>query len=62
MKRKTVFLIIVVVVFVGILLCVHYFPLWVSVTNVIVSVAGVFVGWMARVLYNKYIVDDLPKK
>lgn len=62
MKRKTVFLIIVVVVIATTLLCVHYFPLWVSVTNVLVSAAGVLAGWMARVLYNKYISDDLPQK
>lgn len=55
MKKKYVFWIIVLAVILVILFCSHYFPLWVSVTNLIVFGAGCVVGWIAKKLYEKYI-------
>lgn len=56
MKKTLIITAIVAVVVIGILLCLHYFPFWVNLTNVIVLVAGIIIGWIARVLYAKYIV------
>lgn len=58
MKKTLIITAIVVVVVIGILLCLHYFPFWVNLTNVIVLVVGILVGWIARVLYAKYILND----
>lgn len=58
LKKTLIITAIVVVVVIGILLCLHYFPFWVNLTNVIVLVVGIIVGWIARVLYAKYILND----
>lgn len=57
LKKTLIITAIVVVVVIGILLCLHYFPFWVNLTNVIVLVVGMIVGWIARVLYAKYILN-----
>lgn len=58
LKKTLIITAIVVVVVIGILLCLHYFPFWVNLTNVIVLVVGILVGWIARVLYAIYILND----
>lgn len=57
MKKNLIITAIIAVVVIGALLCMHYFPLWVSVTNVLVFAAGLVCGWLARVLYAKYDED-----
>jgi hypothetical protein len=58
MKKKTIILIAVIVaVVIGVLVYMHYTPVWVSISNVICGAAGVVVGWIAHVLYNKYIKE-----
>lgn len=58
MKKKTIIWITVIVaVVIGVLVYMHYTPVWVSISNVICGAAGVVVGWIAHVLYNKYIKE-----
>lgn len=58
MKKKTIIWIAVIVaVVIGVLVYMHYTPVWVSISNVICGAAGVAVGWIAHVLYNKYIKE-----
>lgn len=56
MKKKTIIMLIVVAVLV--ILGVLYFkftPVWVSLTSVICVAGGLVVGWIAHILYAKYI-------
>jgi hypothetical protein len=58
MKKKTIILIAVIVaVVIGVLVYMHYTPVWVSISNVIFGAVGIVVGWIAHVLYNKYIKE-----
>lgn len=55
MKKKLIITAVVaVVVIVGVLLYMHYSPVWVNISNV----AAVIAGWYARVLYAKYVIED----
>lgn len=58
MKKKTIIWIAVIVaVVIGVLVYMHYTPVWVSISNVICAAVGVVLGWIAHVLYNKYIKE-----
>lgn len=58
LKKTLIITAIVAVVIIGILLCLHYFPFWVNLTNVIVLIVGFVIGWFARVLYAKYVLNN----
>lgn len=56
MKKKTIIMLVAVVVLV--ILGVLYFkftPVWASLTSVICVAGGLVVGWIAHILYAKYI-------
>lgn len=56
MKKKTIIMLIVVVVLV--ILGVLYFkftPVWASLTSVACVAGGLVVGWIAHILYAKYV-------
>lgn len=55
MKRKIIFIAIIVVIVIAILLFAHYAPVWVSITNLVALVIGVVLGWIANVAYNKFV-------
>ena len=58
MKKKTIIWIAVIVaVVIGVLVYMHYTPVWVSISNVIFGAVSIVVGWIAHVLYNKYIKE-----
>lgn len=58
MKKKTIIWIAVIIaVVIGALVYMHYTPVGVSISNVICGAAGIVVGWIAHVLYNKYIKE-----
>lgn len=58
MKKKTIIWIAVIIaVVIGALVYMHYTPVWVSISNVICGAAGIVVGWIAHMLYNKYIKE-----
>lgn len=53
MKKKTIIWIAVIVaVVIGVLVYMHYTPVWVSISNVIFGAVGITIGWIAHVLYN----------
>ena len=56
MKKKTIIMLIVVAVLV--ILGVLYFkftPVWASLTSVACVAGGLVVGWIAHILYAKYV-------
>lgn len=58
MKKKTIIWIAVIVaVVIGVLVYMHYTPVWVSISNVIFGAVGITIGWIANVLYNKYVKE-----
>ena len=58
MKKKTIIRVaIIVAVVIGALVYMHYTPVWVSISNVIFGAVGITIGWIAHVLYNKYIKE-----
>jgi hypothetical protein len=59
MKKKTIIWIaIAVLAVIGILLYMHYTPVWVSLSNLVVAVGGVIAGWILNILYVKYIKTE----
>jgi len=58
MKKKTIILIaVILIVVIGGLIYMHYTPIWISISNIIFGAFGIVIGWIAYVLYNKYIKD-----
>lgn len=58
MKKKTIIWIAVIVaVVIGVLVYMHYTPVWVSISNVIFGAVGITIGWIAHVFYNKYVKE-----
>ena len=53
MKQKLIILAIAIVVIVGLLAYYQYVPFWASIVSFI---AGMIVGWMAKVWSEKHIV------
>lgn len=60
MSKKQIFWIILVVVVIAVLLCLHYFPLWVSGVTVLSFAAGLVGGWVGKLFYDKYIIKPEP--
>jgi len=56
MKKKVIISAIVIAVIIGVLVYMHYTPVWVSISNSIVFIAGLVIGWFAKVIYNKYYI------
>lgn len=54
MKNKFITLAIVVAVFVIIIICNKFFPLWSSIVNMACSVLSFCAGWFARRWYEQY--------
>lgn len=59
MNKKTIIwsIVVAVVVVLGVILYTHGVPVWVSIANVISAAVGIVLGWIAHVLYNKYIKE-----
>lgn len=53
-KNKLIFWGIVVAVIIILLVVVHYFPLWVSLVNLVCIGLGCVIGWISKIVYNKY--------
>lgn len=58
LKKTLIITAIVLVVVDGVLLYVHYSPVWVNLSNVVALAIGVVIGWIARVLYAKYVINS----
>jgi membrane protein YdbS with pleckstrin-like domain len=53
MKKNIILIVVILVIIAGVLLYMHYTPIWNSISNVIFGSIGVVVGWFAHILYNK---------
>lgn len=56
MKKKLIILAIVLGVIVGLLAYYQYVPFWASIVSTGAFIAGMVVGWMAKVWSEKHIV------
>lgn len=56
-KKYLIIASIVIAIVLISLLCLHYFPFWVNLTNVITLIIGVFIGWGCKFFYDKYILN-----
>lgn len=56
MKKKLIILAIAIVVIVGLLAYYQYVPFWASIVSTGAFIAGMIVGWMAKVWSEKHIV------
>lgn len=54
MKKYLILAAIVVVLIVDVVLVMKFYPLWVTLQNVVVLAVGVAVGWIARWLWSRY--------
>lgn len=55
MTKKQIFWIIIAAIVIVSVLCLHFFPLWVSGVTVVSFGAGCIAGWAIKTFYNKYI-------
>lgn len=64
MTKKQIFWICIAALVVVILVCLHFFPLWVSGVSVIGFASGCIVGWAGKTWYDKYIkpIKDIQDK
>lgn len=56
MKQKLIIFAIVIAVIVGLLAYYQYVPFWASIVSTGAFIAGMVVGWMAKVWSEKHIV------
>lgn len=55
MKKKIIIITAIVFFVLGILLYVKFTPVWVSVSSLIGVGIGLVCGWVAHILYTKYV-------
>lgn len=58
MKKKIIFWAIVIVLLIGLGLWLKYTSFGVTVVTILVGAAGLVVGWIAKILYDKYVKDN----
>ena len=56
-KKITFWTVVAVVLIIGLAIYLKYAPFGVTVVTVIVGAAGVVLGWIARILYCRYIKE-----
>lgn len=54
-KKKIIFWCIVILAVIVVIVFMKFSPLWVSLTTVVSFGAGAVIGWVAKILYDKYI-------
>lgn len=55
MKRTIIFIAVIVAIIVALCVATHYLPVWFSITTVVAFLVGGVCGWLAKVLYDKYV-------
>ena len=58
MKKKIIFWVIVVVLLIGLGLWLKYTSFGVTIVTILVGFGGLVVGWIAKILYDKYVKDN----
>lgn len=54
-KKKIIFWIAIVLIVVGVVIYAKFAPVWVSLTNIAIGGGSIVLGWIAHILYDKYI-------
>ena len=63
MKKKVlIWTAVFMLVIAAILVYARFVPVWVSFGNVMGFSVGIILGWAARILYVKYVLNDNCKK
>ncbi len=57
MKKRIIFWVVVLVLLVGLGLWLKYTSFGVTVVTILVGLVGIVLGWIARMLYCKYIKE-----
>lgn len=57
MKKKIIFWAIVAVLIIGIGLFLKFSAFGTTIMSIVIGVVGVVVGWIAKTLYNRYVVE-----
>lgn len=57
MKKKIIFWVIVVVLLIGLGLWLKYTSFGVTVVTILVGIGGIVTGWIAKLLYDKYVKE-----
>lgn len=58
MKQKIIYGAIAVAILIGIMLYIHYVPVWNSVTNLISLGVGAVIGWITHIFYLKFLKKE----
>lgn len=57
MKRKIIFWAVVVLLLIGLGLWLKYTSFGVTVVTILVGLGGIVAGWLAKMLYDRYIKE-----
>lgn len=57
MKKKVIFWAVVVVLLIGLGLWLKYTSFGVAVVTILVGLGGIVSGWLAKMLYDRYIKE-----
>lgn len=57
MKRKIIFWAVVVVLLIGLGLWLKYTSFGVAVVTILVGLGGIVIGWLAKMLYDRYVKE-----
>ena len=58
MKKKIIFWVIIVVLLIGLGLWLKYTSFGVTIVTILVGLGGLVIGWIAKILYDKYVKDN----
>lgn len=53
--KKIIFWIAIVLIVVSVVIYAKFAPVWVSLTNIAIGGVSIVLGWIAHILYEKYI-------
>ncbi len=57
MKKKIIFLAVIVILLIGLGLWLKYTSFGVTVVTILVGLGGIVTGWCGKILYDKYVKE-----
>lgn len=57
MKKKIIFWVVVIVLLLAFGLWLKYASFGVTVVTILVGLGGIFLGWIGKILYDKYVKE-----
>ena len=60
--KKLIFWIVITILVLGIFIYFKYAPTGAAIMALLIGLAGIVVGWIARILYVKYVSDKIEVK